>query len=64
MQNCIVGVMSIFRNTCSYMNGRDDELVLYVISQPLLVTCIYVYGSQFPQLEEQIVSGSEPVTFH
>ena len=29
-----------------------------------LFGCTFVYGRQFPQLEEQIVPGSEPATFH
>ena len=38
--------------------GRG-ELVCYAIYQPYLVIC----GRQFPQLEEQIVPGSEPAIF-
>ena len=38
---------------------RLGELVFYAIFQPYLV----IYGGQFPQLEEQIISGSEPATF-
>ena len=38
---------------------RLDELVFYAIFQPYSV----IYGGQFPQLEEQIVPGSEPATF-
>ena len=41
-------------------NYRWGELVLYAIFQP----CLVIYGSLFPQLEEQIVPGSEPATFH
>ena len=33
--------------------------MLYAIFQTSLV----IYGGQFPQLEEQVVSGSEPATF-
>ena len=33
--------------------------MLYAICQPDLV----IYGGHFPQLEEQIVPGSEPATF-
>ena len=29
----------------------------------VLKPCLVIYGGQFPQLEEQIVAGSEPVTF-
>ena len=36
------------------------ELVFYVTLGPYMV----IYGSQFPQLEEQIVAGIEPATFH
>ena len=39
---------------------RLGDLVFYAIVQPFLVK----YGGQFPQLEEQIVPGSEPATFH
>ena len=35
--------------------------MLYAIFQPYLV--IYISWRQFPQLEEQIVPGSEPATF-
>ena len=34
-------------------------MVLYAIFQP----CLVIYGGQFPQLEEQIVPGSESATF-
>ena len=38
---------------------RWGKLVLCAIFQP----CLVIYGGQFPQLEEQIVPGSEPATF-
>ena len=34
-------------------------MVFYAIFQPYMV----IYGRQFPQLEEHIVTGSEPATF-
>ena len=43
----------------SLVGTRYGELVLYEIFQP----CLVIYGGQFPQLEEQIVHGSEPATF-
>ena len=43
-------------STCEVNWG---ELVFYAIFQP----CLVIYGGQFPQLEEQIVHGSEPATF-
>ena len=40
-------------------NDGDGELVLNAIFQPYMV----IYGGQFPQLEGQIVPGSEPAAF-
>ena len=42
----------------SYFRCDDGELVLYAIFQP----CLVIYGGQFSQLEEQLVTGSEPAT--
>ena len=44
----------------SHLNLRYGEL-FYAIFQRYLV--ILVYGGQFPQLEKQIVPGTEPATF-
>ena len=41
------------------MRVKWGELVFEAIFQPFLV----IYGGQFPQIEEQIVPGSEPATF-
>ena len=38
---------------------KEFELEFYASFQPYFV----IYWDQFPQLEEQIVPGSEPATF-
>jgi len=45
------------RGQSSVMTG---ELVFYAMFNH---SWLYTYGGQFPQLEKQIIPGSEPATF-